>query len=425
MDAQVGIFEDLYSNKSPTNNEELKEIALLSDNTRIRRDSLSKLISKHFEGSTLKRNRIVTADEKYDIIVRNNLDIVVVKHNENYLKVGDMEIVYYVPEENAVEKTIELYFDLGTGNPETKMSYEEYRANYFEGKTDTELEELVPQALNKDMTFDELLEEEHATRQDVEAEAQENNMTYREFLEAKVESIVQNNYNEYLAGIEGLDLEGLEGKYTELAAKNMPDATITNFDEALAAAPLFGKNNKADLYAFAEQAEMSPEELLKFVILLNAQYGSYILLTCPDGSVKNVTESTMYAEYTVSEAGDYKFTATGPRGEKAEAIITVTGIGEIFSTIYDETTEYVDSKGKKATIPKGFAVGISNGINSIDEGLVITDEVDRNGFSTGNEFVWVPVDNPNDFYGTNANGKYMGKLYDIIGRRRCLRMARK
>ncbi len=28
----------------------------------------------------------------------------------------------------------------------------------------------------------------------------------------------------------------------------------------------------------------------------------------------------------------------------------------------------------------------------IDEGIVITDEVDENGKSTGNEFVWVPVD---------------------------------
>ena len=48
-------------------------------------------------------------------------------------------------------------------------------------------------------------------------------------------------------------------------------------------------------------------------------------------------------------------------------------------------------------IPKGFAAINENGAdwgteNGYQKGLIITDEVDQNGKSVGNEFVWVPVD---------------------------------
>ncbi len=70
------------------------------------------------------------------------------------------------------------------------------------------------------------------------------------------------------------------------------------------------------------------------------------------------------------------------------------GLSEEFSTIYDETTPYKNESGETvAYIPAGFAVGISNEISSVEKGLVITDAVDSNGNSTGNEYVWVPVKN--------------------------------
>ena len=59
-------------------------------------------------------------------------------------------------------------------------------------------------------------------------------------------------------------------------------------------------------------------------------------------------------------------------------------LGEKFSEIYTTTTEYTDSDGNKAWIPGGFAVGESEGINKINDGLVIQD-------SKGNQFVWIPV----------------------------------
>ncbi len=66
-------------------------------------------------------------------------------------------------------------------------------------------------------------------------------------------------------------------------------------------------------------------------------------------------------------------------------------------------------------IPKGFYPintekakwtfdSTNNKVTDVDKGLVIMDE-------KGNQFVWVPVSNPNSMYGTLSNGKKAGKLY--------------
>ena len=49
-----------------------------------------------------------------------------------------------------------------------------------------------------------------------------------------------------------------------------------------------------------------------------------------------------------------------------------------------ENTTYEDKNGQTATIPAGFAVSQVEGENTIEDGLVIID-------SKGNEFVWIPV----------------------------------
>ena len=61
---------------------------------------------------------------------------------------------------------------------------------------------------------------------------------------------------------------------------------------------------------------------------------------------------------------------------------------EKFSAIYTETREYKEIiNGVETTtawIPKGFAVGTSEEINKVEDGLVIQDD-------KGNQFVWIPV----------------------------------
>lgn len=64
--------------------------------------------------------------------------------------------------------------------------------------------------------------------------------------------------------------------------------------------------------------------------------------------------------------------------------VNVIGL-ETFSEIYSETQPYSDTNGDIAYIPAGFSVGTSKYINTVENGLVIQDEL-------GNQFVWVPVE---------------------------------
>ena len=55
-----------------------------------------------------------------------------------------------------------------------------------------------------------------------------------------------------------------------------------------------------------------------------------------------------------------------------------------------ENTTYEDKNGQTATIPAGFAVSQVEGENTIEDGLVIID-------SKGNEFIWIPVINEDQY----------------------------
>lgn len=83
---------------------------------------------------------------------------------------------------------------------------------------------------------------------------------------------------------------------------------------------------------------------------------------------------------------------------------------EKWSMTYDKNGEFKDKNGDIATIPAGFQVSETLGMNTIQEGLVIQDE-------EGNQFVWIPVDDVNDIAkeasNENGNVNYEGKLYDF------------
>ena len=83
---------------------------------------------------------------------------------------------------------------------------------------------------------------------------------------------------------------------------------------------------------------------------------------------------------------------------------------EKWSLKYDKNGEYKDKNGDVATVPAGFQVSETLGMNTIKEGLVIQDE-------EGNQFVWIPVDDINDIAketsNENGNTNYEGKLYDF------------
>ena len=97
---------------------------------------------------------------------------------------------------------------------------------------------------------------------------------------------------------------------------------------------------------------------------------------------------------TVTDNGNESYTVTLENGNSY--IIYENGNieeVEIFSDICTSTTEYKENGVTVAWIPKGFAVGTSEGINSVEDGLVITDKIDESTHkSIGNEFVWIPVE---------------------------------
>ena len=47
---------------------------------------------------------------------------------------------------------------------------------------------------------------------------------------------------------------------------------------------------------------------------------------------------------------------------------------------------------KTVEVPAGFHYGTSSNVGKVSTGFVITDSTDGSGNSTGNEFVWIPVD---------------------------------
>ena len=80
----------------------------------------------------------------------------------------------------------------------------------------------------------------------------------------------------------------------------------------------------------------------------------------------------------------------------------------------------VDSTEDKVPVPNGYVGSKATGENEIDTGYVIyegTEEVNDSNVEeaqkTRNQYVWIPVPDASTMYGTDANGKKWGKLYDF------------
>ena len=93
---------------------------------------------------------------------------------------------------------------------------------------------------------------------------------------------------------------------------------------------------------------------------------------------------------------------------------------EKVNPVLSEDNQYVP-------VPKGYTASEATGENTVENGFVIyentngedkyepvTDESDiKTAQETRNQFVWVPVENPSDMYGTDSTGKKWGKLYEF------------
>ena len=77
-----------------------------------------------------------------------------------------------------------------------------------------------------------------------------------------------------------------------------------------------------------------------------------------------------------------------------------------------------DASGDKVPVPNGFVGSKVTGENEIDTGFVIyegeeevTDSNVQTAQTSRNQYVWIPVEDISKFYGTDANGKSWGKIY--------------
>ena len=170
-------------------------------------------------------------------------------------------------------------------------------------------------------------------------------------------------------------------------------------------------------YTINPDTQVGDEETITITINAEATEGNITKITKPDGSTETNKTSTTYE---VEENGEYVFTVEQSNGGKTVCTVTITNGKNVekFSDIYTSKTK-IEQDGQIAWIPEGFAVGVSSTIDEIKEGLAITDAIDSNHKSIGNEFVWIPVASVNEMataktgIDTNGNQNYEGKLYSF------------
>ena len=85
-----------------------------------------------------------------------------------------------------------------------------------------------------------------------------------------------------------------------------------------------------------------------------------------------------------------------------------------------KVTPTLSDDNKYVPVPKGYIPSKATGETSVNDGFVIyegTEEVNDSNVSeektSRNQFVWVPVTNISDMYGTDSTGKKWGKLYEF------------
>ena len=108
--------------------------------------------------------------------------------------------------------------------------------------------------------------------------------------------------------------------------------------------------------------------------------------------------------------------------EKAEVVEEQTESKASEIVLEDNKYMHVetDASGDEVPVPNGFVGSKATGENEIDTGFVIyegeeevTDSNVQTAQTSRNQYVWIPVEDISKFYGTDANGKSWGKIYNF------------
>ena len=293
-----------------------------------------------------------------------------------------LKITYTISDVDKSGKLVSLDYLIKTG--------EETTAEEIEAKLEELAGETIPEETKSEwknaantigITYEEyLLEllvqislEEEITeemRQGLQAEAESVEMTYQEYLEYALQEFVGISFEK-----ERITIEELENALAQLRGEEKLD-----------------EEWKTQWKEHSTSVGISYREILTYFIEVEGGDTDAIKPITLEVSIGNIKTTGINSKFVATKNGTYTVTATTEDGMKSETQIVVTGIEEEkFSSIYETTMTYTDASGATATIPAGFAVGTSDGINTIADGLVITDAVDSEGYSIGNEFVWIPV----------------------------------
>ena len=97
----------------------------------------------------------------------------------------------------------------------------------------------------------------------------------------------------------------------------------------------------------------------------------------------------------------------GGNGEQEEPWVAPNTVKEAIEQdrIFEKTVTIKDEENQNVTVPEGFKV--KPDAELVNDGIVIEDEI-------GNQFVWIPVEDPSWMYGTDENGKKWGKNYAFV-----------
>ena len=157
--------------------------------------------------------------------------------------------------------------------------------------------------------------------------------------------------------------------------------------------------------------------LVVTIIVLLILAGVTITILMGDNGI--ITKAQQAADAT-NAAIEGELEGMNDLGNKMNSILGGTGTGGDDETTdptenwdLSKVTKVPSDDGKTVPVPIGFTKSTVLGEGSVDTGFVIKQGNDGSATSGINEFVWVPVDETSEIFGTDKYGNSLGKLYDF------------
>lgn len=394
-----------------------------SNNGNVTVTELIQELQKEFGGTLDGTNTVVTANQKYEIIVGEDLSITVTEQVPD--GTGNIKLAFeQIPNESKTAIKIKV----STGNVPTVKEWLQQLGSSNEGKE--KLKDMyAAKTTHGSQVWEQCMSSYTDVRDAWEKQYGGTNGSYLDEYEMmiKCDKVVSAEYYIYLAEkttdefVKSFTINEL----SEMYAKGYTNGGATW-------AQLMG-SNYTDLKDYYDKTKSSSgyytdeyDYLIKSGFLnVEDVYSKYANTTfvCNGQTEKGIKD----AEFVVHSNGKYKVTASNTNGDTGKNTVNVTNCKvEKFEYPQDRTAKYTLTQDTyKAIIPAGYAYGITENIGTISRGLVITDEIDEDGNSIGNEFVWIPIDKTTlNVVGTNkpmavtkngvdgkGNQNYQGTLY--------------